>query len=129
MKGRKAQGIRYEQAGHEYLRGRVAGYRSNPWIKYVDALGTRYCQPDGIVEFAERILLVEFKYQHTRDAWKQLRTLYEPIAKHLYPGLSVSVLEICKWYDPAEAFPEPVVLVKNPEDHTGSGFGVHIWRP
>lgn len=72
---------------------------------------------------------MEFKYQHTVDAWNQLRLLYEPVVKALTPGRQITVLEIVKWYDCGVAFPEPVRLVSDIAKFDGDGFGVHIFKP
>lgn len=72
---------------------------------------------------------MEFKYQHTIDAWTQLRLLYEPVIQVLLPELRISVLEIVKWYDCDVAFPEPVRLVSDIATFDGLGFGVHIYKP
>lgn len=105
-------------------------YIPSPWIKYIDGSGRHWCQPDGILYLrSNRLIIVEFKYQHTADAWKQLRLLYEPVITFLHPGAAVSSLEIVKWYDCAVAFPEPVHLIADIAEHHGKGFGVHIWKP
>lgn len=104
-------------------------YLPSPWIRFTDATGAHWCQPDGILLFNTRLVLVEFKYQHTVDAWQQLRLLYEPVVEALHPGKEISVLEIVKWFDPLVAFPEPVRLVPDVKEHKGREFGVHIWKP
>lgn len=71
---------------------------------------------------------MEVKYQHTIDAWYQLRLLYEPVVKVLL-GLPTAVLEVVKWYDCAVEFPEAARLVKDVAEHKGDEFGVHIWKP
>lgn len=75
------------------------------------------------------MVIVEFKYQHTIDAWSQLRLLYEPVLAFIHPELAISVLEIVKWYDCAVEFPEPVRLIADIAEHNTREFGVHIWKP
>lgn len=106
-----------------------AAYLPSPWIRFADATGQHWCQPDGLLSVNGRIVIVEFKYQHTVDAWHQLRQLYEPVISVLHPGVCTSVVEIVKWYDCALAFPEPVKLVKDVAAHLSKDFGVHIWKP
>lgn len=127
-RGRKQRGIKYEAAGQKHLAALLSGYLPGPWFHFCDAHGSRYCQPDGLVIFDDRVLIVEFKYQHTPDAWAQLRLLYQPVVERVYRRAS-TVLEVVKWYDCAVAFPEPVRLVESPVNWRGSEFGVHIWRP
>ena len=129
-RGRKALGVKYERAGHAHFAGLFSVYSPGPWIHFLDDSGARWCQPDAVASRSDGgIVILEFKYSHTRDAWMQLRTLYEPLIAHLHPGSEISVLEVCKWYDPLEAFPETVRLVQDPMQHRGNDFGVHIWRP
>lgn len=112
------------------LGGRFGGaYLPSPWVRFTDAAGQHWCQPDGLLQTAHGITIIEFKYQHTIDAWHQLRLLYEPVIAILHPGVDLAVLEIVKWYDCAVDFPEPARLVREVADHHGKEFGVHIWKP
>jgi hypothetical protein len=104
-------------------------YQPSPWIQYRDGTGQYWCQPDGILHLPDCLVLVEFKYQHTSDAWQQLRLLYEPVVRRLFPARQIAVLEVVKWYDCAVVLPEPVRLISDPQEHTGKEFGVHIWKP
>lgn len=129
-RGRKRQGVKYEASGQAHLTERFgSAYLPSPWIRFTDDNGSHWCQPDGLLSISDWLVIVEFKYQHTSDAWTQLRLLYEPVVKVLHPGLPVGVLEIVKWYDCALAFPEPVKLVKDVAAHLSQEFGVHIWKP
>jgi hypothetical protein len=128
ISGRKRKGVKYEAAGQKHFASLLPSYLPSPWFHFADAHGTRYCQPDGIAVFTDFVLIVEFKYQHTLDAWAQLRLLYQPVVELVFRRESV-VLEVVKWYDCAVAFPEPVRLVENPAEWRGRDFGVHIWSP
>lgn len=129
-RGRKRQGVKYEAAGQALLADRFGGaYLPSPWIRFTDSGGQHWCQPDGLLDTPHGLIIVEFKYQHTLDAWQQLRLLYEPVVAALHPGRPIAVLEIVKWYDCAVAFPEPVRLVADISKHQGRDFGVHIWKP
>ena len=127
-RGRKRQGVKYEAAAQAHFASLFPNWQPSPWLHFCDAHGTRWCQPDGWAEFHDSLLLVEFKYQHTPDAWWQLRMIYQPLLEHL-TAKAVSVLEVVKWYDCATAFPEPARLVADPRGWRGREFGVHIWRP
>lgn len=131
--GRRLQGIRYERAAHEYLSFRYGDtYVASPWIKFFAEGRWRWCQPDGLLFRPRegRIIIVEVKYQHTPDAWWQVRHLYQPVLEFMLPrGLwTYEVCEIVKWYDPAVVFPERVVLAGE-VDMKHKDFKVHIWKP
>lgn len=131
--GRRAEGIRYERAGQEYL-SQVYGdsYVPGPWIKFFTNGQWRWCQPDGLLFDIQRgiIHVVEFKYQHTTDAWWQTRHLYAPVLRAMFPFdlWQIQVCEVVKWFDPAVVFPEKITLAN--EVHFNSlTFKVHIWKP
>lgn len=131
--GRRLQGVRYEKLVQEYLHGLYGDcYIPNPWLKFFTGGAWRWCQPDGILfDFKRGILtIVEVKYQHTSDAWWQVRQLYQPVLEHLFPTRlwQYQFCEIVKWYDPATLFPEPTVLAAEP-GMRHSAFKVHIWHP
>ena len=135
--GRRRQGMLYEKKGHGHLTDLYGErYVPSPWLRFTDTISdrARWCQPDGLLIEPERgvITLVEFKYQHTSDAWWQLRQLYEPVVGFLFPHdrWELRVCEVVKWYDPATLFPERVRMI--PEIHSlqsSKEFGVHIWKP
>ena len=103
-------------------------YRANPWIRFRDGDALHWCQPDGLLLGEDRVTIVEVKYNHTIEAWRQLRLLYSPVIS-LLEGKKLAVVEIVKWYDCAVGFPEEVKLVKDIGGFSGSEFGVHIFRP
>jgi hypothetical protein len=73
---------------------------------------------------------VEIKYQHTADAWFQLRELYSPVvAQALGPAWRLALLEVVKWFDPAAFFPERIALCPDPLQPPVGRIGVHIWCP
>ena len=139
-KGRKAQGIRYERKVLEFLEASSPlPLYPGPWIEFWDKergkWTKRWCQPDGLLldPWEGRAIVVEVKYQHTSDAWWQLRKLYLPVLEMMLPEYEFFPLEICKWYDPAVSFPEEVAMTPVPWQSQGFGssspFGVHIWKP
>jgi hypothetical protein len=131
--GRRLQGIRYERAVHEHLSWRYGGwYLASPWLKFFAEGRWRWCQPDGLLFQPElgKITIVEVKYQHTLDAWWQVRHLYQPVLEHMMPSSlwRYEVCEVVKWYDPAIQYPERIVLA-NEVDMPHHNFKVHIWKP
>lgn len=133
--GRRLQGIRYEKAVHEYLALRYGDlYVASPWIKFFADGKWRWCQPDGLLfrPHDGRLIIIEVKYQHTPDAWWQVRHLYQPVLEFMLPRKlwTYEVCEVVKWYDPAIDFhfPERIVLA-NEVDMRHKDFKVHIWKP
>lgn len=131
--GRRAEGVRYERAGQAFLQDLYGDfYLASPWLKFFTNGQWRWCQPDGLLFEPQlgRIHIVEFKYQHTTDAWWQTRHLYAPVLRELFPPAAwdLQVCEVVKWFDPAVVYPEKVVLAN--EVHLNSpAFKVHIWKP
>lgn len=116
------------------LRDFPYNYLPAPWVKFRDASGFRWCQPDGLLLNIEdgTCRIVEVKYQHTADAWWQLTQLYLPVLEVLFSPLrwTHSCLEIVKWYDPVTSFPGKVVFAKSVQDTIPKGYtGVHIFNP
>ena len=134
--GRRLEGIRYEKKVQAHLAAFYGEqYLASPWLRFFPAgegARWRWCQPDGLLfNFARgRITIVEVKYQHTSDAWWQVKHLYLPVLQVMFPEKlwTFDFCEVVKWYDPATPFPEKVVLaqevcMKHPS------FKVHIYRP
>jgi hypothetical protein len=132
--GRRLDGIRYENKVHSYLESFYGDrYLAGPWLHFLDDRGDwRWCQPDGLILDFEggRIVIVEVKYQFTADAWWQVRRLYEPVLRALFPARlwKFEACQIVKWYDVAIDFPERTVLAHEPDLHHDT-FKVHIWSP
>lgn len=118
-RGRFAVGQRYEREVQERLALFALGqpeleHRDGPWLAFQDESGRRWCQPDALlVDAAARMCVVcEVKYQHTSDAWWQLKHLYRPVLGAAMPDIvDWRLLEIVHWYDPSTVFPEQVTLV------------------
>ena len=125
-RGRFAVGIRYEREVQEFLSLFVLGraeleHRSGPWLEYSDKSGKRWCQPDALIiePAAKRCLVAEVKYQHTSDAWYQLRRLYLPVLRVALPGYVFNLLEIVHWYDPSTSWPQRAINVPNLDQCVG----------
>lgn len=133
-RGRRRAGILYERKAQEYLHDRFGlRYIPSPWLLFQGKVSDplRWCQPDGLLINLPRghITVLEIKYQHTPDAWWQLTHLYLPILQKLFPLWTLSRCEVVKWYDPAQAFPQRVILTHALEGLSPEEFGVHIWKP
>lgn len=136
------EGLRYEKKAHEYLRKLLVASKDtdyelkvSPWIifrsSHDDPKRIRFCQPDALLISSDqtKIILFEIKYQHTNDAWKQLRLLYEPVLRVMFPHASIACIEMCKWFDPHIAFVEHFYYSEDPLRATFEQLGVHIYRP
>jgi hypothetical protein len=134
--GRRLEGVRYEKKVQEYLEHFYGErYIPSPWLRFFpagDGARWRWCQPDGILLDIPRgrITIVEVKYQHTSDAWYQVRMLYEPVLRVMFPEKwwTFDYCEVVKWYDPDTIFPEKIVLAQEVSIRHPA-FKVHIWRP
>lgn len=129
------QGLRYEKRVHSHLLSLYPeNYCPSPVLAFYDGWGRRFCIPDGIVAFSSprRMFIFEFKYQHMPEAWWQLRQLYQPVVQAWRgSNWSVSVIEVCRTFDPATPFPEPVQLIDDLGKWTTqprAQFGVYRWR-
>lgn len=133
-------GLLYEEKVHKYIEEEVKKkedkdlhYLKSPWIVYREAgapfNSLLYCQPDTVLVHLERklITIVEIKLQHTEQAWWQIRKLYEPILRHIYPGFNIHALEVVKWMDGTVAFPESIVYSKDLFSTQDKHFCVHMF--
>ncbi len=134
--GRYAVGIRYEREVQELIELHCLGrpdleYRNGPWLEFVDKSGKRWCQPDALVldKTARVCTVCEVKYQHTADAWWQLRQLYQPVLVVALPGFSFRLVEIVHWFDPLTAWPEAARLISRLDEITDGTVAVHICNP
>lgn len=131
--GRRLQGIKYERKVHEYLEAIYGGlYVRSPWLRFLADGKWRWCQCDGLLfmPVEGRIILIECKYQHTTDAWWQIRHLYGPVLRHIFPAhlWKLEACEVVKWFDCSVQFPERVVLA-NEISMPNDAFKVHIYKP
>jgi hypothetical protein len=131
-RGAKADGLRYERKVQEVFYA-SDWYLPGPWILYVVAGAPYWCQPDGLHFDLSRghITVVEIKLKHTPDSQRQLRGVYEPVLRRIFarPAWGVSLVEVCKWYDPDIRYPERHEMISDPFNHFSTHIGVHILRP
>jgi hypothetical protein len=101
-----------------------------PWLSYCTTNGRiSTCQPDFLVFQPDRgrIVIVEAKLRHCAEAYFQLRNLYLPIIRHLFPAWLVGLQEVVQWYDKFEHFPGEHVLRRGLADAPPTHLiGVHI---
>lgn len=76
LKGKKAAGLRYEKQFAAHVTGGLRGQ----WFAYQVRGRTKYCQPDVLVSFFPRAMLVlELKYTFVPEALTKMRQLYLPV--------------------------------------------------
>lgn len=129
--------MKYEQQVQEHFLDLMPDkYVPGPWLYFNGEHGVQWCQPDGLIVDLRggKIVIVEIKYQHTTDAWWQMRHLYLPVLQHIFPESlwDFKLLEVVKWFDGMLQWPEQVRPVAHPLDVltvSGSSTGVHIWKP
>lgn len=136
VRGRRGQGIKYERLAQQYLQELYgASYFASPWIRYREYENEilRWCQPDGLIIEPELgiITLVEIKYSHTYEAYRQLYRCYSPVIQKLFPPelWTFRYVEVVKWYDQQLKLPVETQLCKLPHYASEDSLGVHIWSP
>lgn len=142
------EGLRYERRALMYLQ-ELADTRAskdyillaNSWFMFKSESNSnsnsnsnnnpRFCQTDGLLfnSTEKKIILVEIKLQHTNAAWRQIRLLYEPVLKVIYPEYSIAAIELCKWLDPHSSFPEQYFYAEDVFSAAPDKFGVHLYKP
>lgn len=135
--GRFAVGVRYEREVQDYLSLLALGRPElqlwhGPWIEFWDRSGRRWCQPDAVlIHSGTRTgVIVEAKYQHCSEAWFQLKELYHPVLRVLFPKITFGLLEIVHWHDPSTVFPERYDLTADPFSIGHANLiSVHIYNP
>lgn len=121
-RGRYAVGVRYEREVQDHLSLLALAmpsveYIESPWIEFCDKSGKRWCQPDLLLvdKIQKAVVIGEVKYQHTVDAWWQLRYLYQPVVAVLFPHFRpIALIEIVHWHDPQIQWPERYDLTDSP---------------
>lgn len=131
--GARLKGVQYEKKVQEHLLDFYGDrYLPSPWLRFFTGGAWRWCQPDGILldVSAGKLCIVEVKYQHTADAWWQVRQLYQPVLEQIFsPKLwKYEACEVVRWYDPFTVFPEPTTLAHE-VGMAHPAFKVHIWHP
>lgn len=131
--GARALGIRYEKRVHAWLLQLYPKhYLANPWFRFVDEWGTRWCQPDGLLIDPVQgvITIIEVKHSHTGQAWWKLQKLYLQVVRATFGAdWNYRCVEVVRYFDPAMVFPLrklcELIHAAPLLPHTG----VHIWKP
>ena len=107
LKGRAAEGIRFQKRVHETVENTFQGYGEildNPWYRYTDHNGSHWCQPDSLLLTHNRAIIIESKLSLRRlhTAIKQLTALYRPVVEHIYKKPAVLLIAFKYWVPGAE---------------------------
>ncbi len=105
LRGTRAEGKAYEHRFGRQIE-RWTSRRDSPlyegeiigrtWIKFEDAHGFGWAEPDHLVLQEDVIWLFECKRTHSTQAEEQLLGLYAPLLAELWPGLAQIRIEVCK---------------------------------
>lgn len=109
----KRAGKKFEAKMQRKLKSLLGpNYLPGPWFHFTgDNNAFRKCQPDGILELSNAVLIVEIKSQHCLRAWWQLRKLYQPVVEFAFKK-PVVVVEVVRTGNLVDEHPEltlPVV--------------------
>jgi len=99
FRGTKAQGIRFERDVAKDLFYELSGsVLLNQWIEYRDLNGHGWAQPDAIWLDGDtnRGVVFECKLKRTYDADVQLRDVYLPLCRHIWPNREWRAVAVCK---------------------------------
>jgi len=107
----------------------------SPWIAFAsegDKPGEiRYCQPDCLLvdREARKITAIEIKLQHCYEAYLQLRKLYEPVLRFMFPEFAFAAVELVQWHEPHVVFPEKYYHEEKLVDAEPGRLALHIGNP
>jgi len=132
-KGARARGVAYEKKMQALFTSLYpVEYVASPWFSFNEGTAPRprWCQMDGLLflPYDHRLVLVEYKLQHTARAYWQTRDLYLPVLRCAFPPSlwEIAYTEVCHWYDPSIPFPERPYLCPDITLSRIGSFNVHI---
>lgn len=123
-------GLRYEAYVQAWLTERFDNYKPEPTIRCLDDQVARELRPDGLLVYPDRLFIFEIKYGHVPESWWQLEKLYKQALGRLYQ-CPISLVEVCRSFDPAMPYPVPVTRILDLDDWVSqprSDLGVYVWR-
>lgn len=105
---------------------RLGTVTNRSWVQFRDGGGYGYAEPDGWIEYPDRIFLFECKLTGGVAGKMQMEGLYKPLLEKIFGKPCVCLL-ICKWINPGTPGP----FFGSPEDFLRSGerFGTWQWLP
>ena len=131
-------GLRFEHAVGLALRKLAPSFatpsprvRSGAWLRYEDANGRGWAQPDHFVLLDDRLLLLECKLSQTLDAWHQLEAIYAPLLRWIF-GRPVVTIGVFRFLVSAPELPLPSLRAATcgaVADVVGRRFTLHVHDP
>lgn len=96
LKGSAYQGVRYETAFDDYMKGHYSEVLVHPWLEWEDENGYGLCQPDLVL--LDPFVVFECKVTFTyRKAYRELRTLYAPLVVRLWEDRGLpKMVQVCR---------------------------------
>ncbi len=76
--------------------GEEAQVFANQWIRFEDAGGEGFAQPDVFVQTPKEIIIFECKRTWTLKAWVQLYDLYMPLVHRAVGLRPTKCIQVCK---------------------------------
>lgn len=133
LRGRSAAqkaGIRYERKVLKELSAEFPGeFLPSQWFRFDDGSPSiRWCQVDGLRVAPSHVTIFEVKSSFCAEAGYQLRHLYLPVVRNVYPTLPVDLVVICKTFDPNVAFPEAYSIIDHLSRVVPETICVLPWR-
>lgn len=134
LRGRAADGIRFQKRVHELLQPLEAQCTlyQGQWIKYADAEGPGWCQVDSLAVNCRRVIVVESKLSLRRHdtGVRQLSKLYAPILRHIFNLPVLTVLAFHHWVpgvgEDMELVDHPLDLITAPIGAAARPLGWHV---
>lgn len=98
LKGKAAEGIRYQKRGAEVLAPLSGNLSIEQWIRFRDGRSIHHCRPDAILDTWDRTVVFEFKLslRQLDKGLAQLR-LYRPILEHIFEKPVIGIIVFKHW--------------------------------
>lgn len=132
LKGSAAEGIRFQKKVHDNVSGfgNLGRLYYEPWFRYSDTYGTHWCSPDSLLEYWDRVLVVESKLSLRRleTAITQLTKCYRPVVEHVFEKPVVMIVAFKHWFVGAdiETLECPTEILSIPLSKTKQPYGWHV---
>src|SRR5690348_4326837 len=89
------RGLAFERRALQFLSASLGEFKSGPWIRWHTRDDEFLCQPDGLCEISDyKVFVFECKSRHCIEAYWQLRHLYVPVVRRLYPNREIIAVEV-----------------------------------
>lgn len=97
LRGARARGMTYQRHLARELRRRFGpeNLHESQWLRFIDANGRGYAQPDVYLVGSRSVVCFEAKLTQRDAALAQLGRLYRPLLRHVY-GKPVVGVVVCK---------------------------------